>query len=796
MRIIYWNMKKTIVTFVLLVCMGAAVCSGQNESVIRGKVIDKNSGEPVGYATAAIVRQDSIVVAGSMAAEDGSFELKASNGKNTLVISMVGYRNARKEITVSGHACDAGTIELEEDTISLEGAVVQVQLPRTELKGDAIVTNISGSVLEHSGNAQDLMTKIPGMIKRDGKMEVIGRGEPVYYINGRRVLDPDELRSIMSEEVRAIDVVNNPGAAYGGEIKAVVRIRTIRRRGEGFSFALTSQAKKFLSTKDFDPSWTVLDLNYRKGNVDFIGKVTFWDNHNHQYADIQEESYVPGKLFWQGGDLKVRQHTYGLNERFGINWQINENHSAGFQVERKDLLYGQYKEEVTEDVKMNGNLIDRLTSTNLGRLVKESGWDGNIYYNGKVGELEIDFNTDFQTKDSFSTSDVTEKSLIEPRTIFSSVESGTGVIASKLVFKYPIWKGQIQAGAEGSYVKARQEHKITFEEIAPSNAQIKENTIAGFVEYALPFESWQFSAGIRYEHVDYSYTDFLGKNDIDRKQDNWFPSASFSTRLGKVELSASVSGKTMRPNFWQLSNEMQYHSRFTYQTGDPKLKNEKYLDAALNARWKWLTFSAAYENIKDAIEQWGLPYNDEGVTMMKYTNLDSPINIYSAYLVAAPTVGCWNPQYTVGVRKQTFKTTVIDIREPGGRRSISYDKPMLMLQLNNSFRFKHSWQLSADYQFNSRMSYGAAQILVPKNILELSAQKSFLKDDALTIRLSVADVLNGSKESVSVDYGQFNLYQSNDFKSPAVILRISYHFNSAASKYKGTGAGESVKNRL
>ena len=204
-----------------LVCTGAAVCSGQNESVIRGKVIDKNSGEPVGYATAAIVRQDSIVVAGSMAAEDGSFELKASNGKNTLVISMVGYRNARKEITASGHICDAGTIELEEDAISLEGAVVQVQLPRTELKGDAIVTNISGSVLEHSGNAQDLMTRIPGMIKRDGKMEVIGRGEPVYYINGRRVLDPDELRSIMSEEVRSIDVVNNPGAAYGGEIKAV-----------------------------------------------------------------------------------------------------------------------------------------------------------------------------------------------------------------------------------------------------------------------------------------------------------------------------------------------------------------------------------------------------------------------------------------------------------------------------------------------------------------------------------------------------------------------------------------------
>lgn len=36
----------------------------------------------------------------------------------------------------------------------------------------------------------------------------------MYYINGRRVLDPDELRSLMSEEVRLIEVVNNPGAGY------------------------------------------------------------------------------------------------------------------------------------------------------------------------------------------------------------------------------------------------------------------------------------------------------------------------------------------------------------------------------------------------------------------------------------------------------------------------------------------------------------------------------------------------------------------------------------------------------
>lgn len=36
------------------------------------------------------------------------------------------------------------------------------------------------------------MAKTPGMIRQGEKLEVIGRGEPIFYINGRRVQDPEE----------------------------------------------------------------------------------------------------------------------------------------------------------------------------------------------------------------------------------------------------------------------------------------------------------------------------------------------------------------------------------------------------------------------------------------------------------------------------------------------------------------------------------------------------------------------------------------------------------------------------
>lgn len=789
-------MKKTFFMAAFLLVAGTAVCFGQNESVIKGRIIEKKSGEPIGFATVAVLSADSTVVAGTMAEEDGGFELKATKGPAILKVALVGYKDIDKEITVSGQTLNVGDLALEEDMLTLEGAVVQAQLPRTELKGDAVVTNITGSVLEHAGNAQDLMAKVPGMIRHDGKNEVIGRGEPVYYINGRRVLDQDELRSLMSEEVRSIEVVSNPGAAYGGEIKSVVRIRTVRRQGEGFSFALTSQAKKYLTTKDFDPSWTVLDLNYRKGSVDFIGKLTYWENHGYQYSDIWEGAYVPGKYYEQIGTAGVRQHVGGTQALFGMNWQINENHSVGFQVQNKALLFGNYKETVEEDVFMNTISTDHLTSVNDCDMLKSGGWLGNVYYSGKVDKLEIEFNTDFQTNDESNRTAIKESSWLEARNIKSDVDNSSAMIAGKLVFKYPLGKGQIQAGMEETYAKTWQRHNIDFAEIAFSESEIKENTIAGFAEYSLPLKFGQLSAGVRYEHVDFIYNDIAGTNDLSRKQDNWFPSASFSTKIGKVGISASVSGKTLRPGFWKLSNEVQYHSRFTYQTGDPTLKNEKYIDAGLNVNWNWLTFSATYENIKDAIEQVGYPYNDEGVTMLKYTNLSNPINIFSAYLVAAPTIGCWSPQYTVGLRKQYLDLEVNDIREPSGVRTVGYNKPMFVVHLNNSFRFKKSWQLSADYQFQSRMSYGAAEVRANMNLLEFSVQKSFLKDDALTVKLSAYDVLNSTIDDVFVDYGQFSITQTSDHKNPAIILRVSYHFNTASNKYKGTGAGDSVKNRF
>jgi hypothetical protein len=44
--------------------------------------------------------------------------------------------------------------------------------------------------------------------------------------------------------------------------------------------------------------------------------------------------------------------------------------------------------------------------------------------------------------------------------------------------------------------------------------------------------------------------------------------------------------------------------------------------------------------------------------------------------------------------------------------------------------------------------------------------------------------------------GDYMIKQKNIFGSREVVFTLRYKFNSAKSKYKGTGAGEQQKNRM
>ena len=790
-------MKRVTTCIIILL---ATICQLSAQNLI-GRVTDEE-GQPMEFATVSLRSlPDSSIVAGCITDAKGQFCIERKNAGDFIQISSIGY--GTKNLPVSAFTTSQ-TIKMQIEANLLNEIVVSKTRPKTKLLGDAVVTTIEGSILEHAGNSLEVLAKVPGMITKNGSLEVIGRGTPVYYINGRKVNDDSELRNLMSEDIKSIDVVSNPGAEYGGEVRCVVRIRTVKRQGDGFSYALTSQAQQHIyDNHDFDPSWSVLDLNYRTGGWDIIGKLVYYNQHSYQISDK-----MSGNTFVKMPDGSVKHnlmegpfafigHNSGISGDLGLNWQINENHSLGMKMNYGGMLFGNQDIVFEDNVYANDELIDIVHSASHTTTPSSHTFTSNIYYDGNINKLHVNFNADFSNSDYKKETNVNENSQNDPAFIENLSDGVARMGAGKLVLSYPIWKGQFKIGTEETYVSAKQEYNSTKTEIPSSKAKIAENNISGFAEYALPFKYVQVVAGIRYEHVDFEYTNECSpKDNISRTHNNWFPSFNASTKIGPVSVNLGYTTKIKRPRYDQLSTELQYNNRFMYQTGDPTLLNEIQNTLSLNANWRWLTLTGAYEVVDNAIYQLGYPYDDDCTAMVKYSNAKETVRKLNIYLNASPTFGIWNPRYTAGMEKQYFNTTVIDPRESTGTRVVKRNDPMFFVQANNSFKLKQGWLIDLDYQYTSPFDYVMYKFTKPKHSLNLAVSKSFLKHDALNVRLAWNDILNKTKEHVCTDYGNFIHSQNNDYNSPCVQLRLSYRFNTANSKYKGTGAGADAKSRL
>ena len=52
-------------------------------------------------------------------------------------------------------------------------------MPKTTIQGDAFVTEIENSILAKAGSANDVLKKLPGVIQKNGGIEVFGKGTPI-----------------------------------------------------------------------------------------------------------------------------------------------------------------------------------------------------------------------------------------------------------------------------------------------------------------------------------------------------------------------------------------------------------------------------------------------------------------------------------------------------------------------------------------------------------------------------------------------------------------------------------------
>lgn len=771
-------MKRLAMMAALVLCM----TGGAHAQAIKGKVVD-HEGRPVAYANVVLHTADSAYVAGTVTDDTGAFAI-AEKGRGALLrISYIGYKPMWQALSTG----TTGNIQLQPDTQMLGEVVVKSTLPKTQIKGDAMVTSVENSVLATLGSANDVLGKIPGVVDNGDGLEVLGKGSPVIYINGRLVRDDSELEHLNSDEIKHVEVISNPGARYDATVSAVIRIQTIRKQGDGFSFNLRSSVYRSDVNTDLIDQ---LNMNYRHGNLDVFAKFNYQDINSVQYSDITQ-SMQSVRLLELNNKFDFVAHTQSLRPTLGANYQFNANHSVGVQYMGKVLIASRDKGDTHSIATYDGVLDDDLHTLSTMLYDDYKNHQLNAYYNGTIGKLNIDFNADWLMQDEDGHDTYNEVSTTDENRIVNSYNKVNNRLgAGKLVLTYPVWGGSLSAGSEYTYTYRKDIYWNPENHLSSANSIIREQNATGFAEYshALPFGA--ISAGVRYEHVVFKY--FVDKRlqlDQSREYDNFFPNASLSAKLGSVQTQLSYAVKTQRPSYHQLRNSVTYIDRYSLDRGNPTLQPQTTHDLSLTGVWKFFTLSSSYKVKEGAFVQWGEAQPDNPDAMMLTThNYDKAIPELNAFISASPQIGCWKPSLTVGAVKQW-----LDMEYRG--ETISMNKPICVAYFTNIIQLPRQFMVNASLNYQGKGHTLVYETLSHSYALDLSVQKSFMKD-ALTLELEGTDLFNSRRSNVMLRSGDYSIVQYNRYDSREVVFTLRYKFNSANNKYKGTGAGESAKSRM
>ncbi len=772
--------KRTLITFL---CFSAITPMMAQD--IKGKIVDEK-GEPLAFANVVLLnRQDSAFVKGVVSGEDGHFAIDSACNNGIIKVTSVGYKTAWKDCTGE----NAGVIKMVANSKVLGEVVVKSLLPKTILKNGGMTTTVAGSVLEKAGTMEHLLDRIPNVSAQNGNINVFGRGEPIIYINGRQMRDRSELDRLSSNNIKSVEVISNPGARYAASTKAVIRITTKKIRGDGFGFDATTEGS--YDEKKNTGGYARLNLYYRRNGLE-LGAYAYGSKQSSpDEKDLQQMTYLDNTLNQQDRTRR-KNKTETFSSRLNASYQFDNNNSLGASI---SFLRNP---KLQTDGKTEGSVLrdEVLTETNTSirsEFGQNSNWSSNIYYVGKVGKLGIDFNTDWFWSKGNNKNNIDEhyqevNSEIQNQLVNSTTSKYNRLIASKMVLSYPLFGGDLSVGGEYSFTNRNTNYAIIPNTLADNVIdRIKEGMASAFVTYNRDFGKLNMEAGLRYENVDFKYYD-NGKYMAEQSKTygEWFPSLSLSMPIGNVQMQLSYAADINRPNYWVLRSGVQYSNHYTYETGNPFLVSEISRNISYDLAYKWLTFNLTYEHVSDPIYQTVEMYKDNAtIGLMRMINGKSYNNVTST-LNLQPTFGIWHPMLSAMVEKQWFELETRDGQY--------LNKPVAMFRFNNTFDTK--WAM-----FSVMMTYitkGYEEnhyIYKPMVNTDLSIYKGFMKD-CLTLQLYVSDVFGTNDSHIIGKYGKLKETIFDEFSTSKISLTVRYKFNTTRSKYKGTGAGDSQKNRM
>ena len=753
-------------------------CTHKTERHLKGRMIDEQQ-QPLAYANISLLNPaDSSLIGGGVSNEAGDFVIPTDAYRVIVKCSFIGYETI-------WHTCevgDIGSIQMKSDSYTLKGVTVKGSKRLVSSTDKGLVVNVQGTVLEQFGSVNEMLTHLPLMMSNG---EIAGHGKPEIYINNKKVRNIQELDRLRADEILSAEIITNPGAEYGADITSVIRLKTVRKAGEGWSGNFSTsyrQGKEYYGNVN-------AALNYRLHNgMDFFVRGYLTDQNSR--IDATANDQLQASSVWDYH--KEASWLYKMKYYFadlGWNWEINDNHSIGLTYTAFNYIGNSTTlREMDEQTWQDGMLVDGGRSITNTLTRPRMTHAINTYYVGNIGKWNLDFSADFY--DAKSVQDM-DGGTENTTSVNSQTKTKNQLLAEKLVITAPVSNGELTFGEEVSLVD-RTHDFIQSGFSSDSHIQQQTSIWSLFANYSLQLGKLSFNAGLRWQN-EYNCYDVDGQRN-DEMSPNYsvlIPRFSASYRTEKWHHKLSYHCSRSNPSYGLLSSSVNYRSKYEYDTGNPFLKPQTLHNISWSSSWKWFYVEAFYQYYKNSIRSFQTAYDDvnlPGVVIMDYRNTPKQ-EYYGLTLNFTPKFGIWQLNYSTD-----FYFCNDDVYPLGITHK--WNGLIANFTLDNTFTLPHSWFFNASGSFAPYYESGPSQTKAT-GFINLQLSKQFLKNKNLSVAILANDILH-TQYTERTAYGGINIRtQYSEYKdSRRIGINVSWKLNATRSRYKGSHAGQSERVRL
>lgn len=756
-------------------------CIQKTSNKMMGRIVDTRH-QPVDFANVALLNvSDSSLITGGVTNENGQFVIPCEAKKAIVKVSCVGYNTFYNVYGIG----EIGVITLNEASVNLQEVVVMGHRKYILKENGRLTLNVQNSNLQNIGKAADVIKYVPGMLYTNGKYEVFGKGEPVIYIDGRKVANASELSLIPSSNVKSVQLITNPGAEYDAGTRSVIAISTIHHKLDGLSGIASAELSRHKNWSNKEG----ININIHKGALDVFLAYQYDNTRRDIRYDVNQFNYEQDTFHEiSASEYFDRSHSHDYN--VGMNYAINKNYTVG----------GRYLGSIS-NYKMLDSPFDYMQTYKNDELLtstdnkteeseKERFHNVNLYYIGKLTDnLQLNLDADYVYAQLKHKQQVSETSRIDAVSEITHMQNDqrNRATALKGVFAWNMNKNNgLDFGMDFSKISSWGVSVNEEGKIADDQFKNKETKYAGFATYCLSVSKWKGSIGLRYEYIHAVNTD---QGEVKNKTDysDLLPSLSLSTMFGIVGMNLGFSSRVNRPSFRQLNNSVSYNNQYHYEQGNIYLKPQYVYDTELSVNCSIFDFTLDYQYIKDYIHPTVVSVSGKPGTVTWMSTNAKDFQQLGAQCVVSPVFGCWRPTLTVGVYKPYFTLSY-------NGEQLDYNHPYGLFAFQNVVALRSDWLFRCDFYWNFKGHHGIYE-QNGYSSFNMMVQKQLLKKK-LTITLKAEDLFDSSKLN---DVKRVNFVVQNrtvNNFNRCIIASISYNFNSFKDKYKGSGSAEDEINRF